>query len=180
MRASLMPWYGGVMPFVSLDEDQANVIMKCRNRNAQWLIYKQQVGLPLPCPSVKRSGASLELAPASFVLRRLRPDGFLLVLRHERARPQQAERLSRRPDDGVLIMWRGGQVVRLTSVMSCRYRRGVLPYVKVARSARARVTALLGSGAYCRDLCHSCPSFTIQVRRCLRARACAALRPPYC
>lgn len=39
------------MPFQPLDRDQPNVIMMCRNCQACWHIYQQQVGLPVPCPS---------------------------------------------------------------------------------------------------------------------------------
>lgn len=41
------------MPFQPLDRDQPNVIMKCRKCQAQWLVYQQQVGLSLPCPSCR-------------------------------------------------------------------------------------------------------------------------------
>ncbi|WP_146202744.1 hypothetical protein [Deinococcus irradiatisoli] len=39
------------MPFHPLDQDQPNVMMRCRNCQTSWLVYQQQVGLPLPCPS---------------------------------------------------------------------------------------------------------------------------------
>ena len=39
------------MPFQPLDRDQPNVVMMCRNCQARWHIYQQQVGLSIPCPS---------------------------------------------------------------------------------------------------------------------------------
>lgn len=44
------------MPFQPLNQDQPNVIVRCRNCQAQWLIYQQQLGLPLPCPSCHSVG----------------------------------------------------------------------------------------------------------------------------
>lgn len=42
------------MPFQPLDRDQPDVIMMCRNCQAEWLIYEQQIGLSMPCPACHR------------------------------------------------------------------------------------------------------------------------------
>ncbi|PTA68240.1 hypothetical protein [Deinococcus arcticus] len=38
------------MPFQPLPQDQPHIILGCPDCHTSWVVYEQQIGLPVPCP----------------------------------------------------------------------------------------------------------------------------------